>query len=1067
MNYEVFYWINKNTDHPGEAIQDRYEQLSALRDKFVIRTGNQYRVYDSAESFYRDYFIFNDDDGKLYRKNPDTDLHEVIFSLPQKLKLDLDIKREDLNGFTYEKILNEILEAIDIVFEAEYDIKIDKQRDIAISEAHAPDGSYYSTHIVVTGYHVKSTEEGRYFFKKVHEYVQEAMHFCMDDVYKQIQNFRVVGSRYKGREMRIVTNHSVRDMIVRDIENTIPLPPQTDAAAALAKNAGPKFKSSFVKQIVDDFSLTDPDAENWEFVREFDNILIFRRNRPSFCDICQRQHDNDNSLMLTWQILEGDWESGVKKIRVYKKCRRYKPQFLNDIQPLIYWDIDLDSGESTGGSTRKRLDRVMAQIRANGPVVPRCEFGDLRREFSNFKYNVYTAPQLHDFELTETLVVQAAMKMGKTKALKKYLDKHFFNGLDKNPIIRFVSFRQTFSGAIQEKFPHFSLYKNIKGELRDPQLIVQVESLHRLAVTPGEADPDLLILDECESIFDQFTAGLLKSNFTVAWANFEYLLRYSKHVVCMDANISERTFNILRAARGDRETIFHKNKFENARDEIYSIVSNPFSWREKLFDVIEQDKRVVVPISSLSEAKVLASELRAKYPTKNIQLYSSETQQREKFLHFSDVDSYWSQYDILIYTPTVSAGVSFERAHFDVMFGYFLDRSCSAETCIQMMGRIRNVRDRQFYIYMDLTNSYLPSTREEIIKALYTSRAQLMKETGLEDSPPPSYKIGSGQNIVYEQDLYFTLWVENSLVRSISQLRFADVFLNLLARNGAQILLDYDVSIQPREEIKTDRAAMADSVKNAEANFIAEQPEIDEARYQEIKALIERQADVSPAEVAQCKKFKLRRTYLYQNEIDAKFVRKYDRPATKRQFMNLQRVYGKPLEVALAELQRQGRRKYEQFMQDEVSGRIQDLNYHYSYNQHYHPLNFLLLLGWDSINSELTISKNNMETALANPKIISNLSEACAVHNVWYSANVANNTENILKTINAILYKNYGIQITKDENEIYYLKQSKKFTTCPNESEQKKKPLLRATDGQTPSADPEPLGDIVYEEIEF
>ncbi len=59
-----------------------------------------------------------------------------------------------------------------------------------------------------------------------------------------------------------------------------------------------------------------------------------------------------------------------------------------------------------------------------------------------------------------------------------------------------------------------------------------------------------------------------------------------------------------------------------------------------------------------------------------------------------DVDSRWSQADLLIYSPSVTAGVSFERAHFDRLFANFV---CSrytpgVEIALQQLFRARQLR---------------------------------------------------------------------------------------------------------------------------------------------------------------------------------------------------------------------------------------------------------------------------------------------------------------------------------------------------------------------------------------
>src|SRR5690606_17781708 len=125
-----------------------------------------------------------------------------------------------------------------------------------------------------------------------------------------------------------------------------------------------------------------------------------------------------------------------------------------------------------------------------------------------------------------------------------------------------------FSGNLKEKFPDFTLYSDIQGGLVHDKLIIQVESLHRLAIYDGIATPDLLVLDECESIFEQFSSGLAK-NFNGSFNVFEWLVRYSRHIICMDANLGDRTYRILERMRpGFRDqVIYHYNTHKNARGD--------------------------------------------------------------------------------------------------------------------------------------------------------------------------------------------------------------------------------------------------------------------------------------------------------------------------------------------------------------------------------------------------------------------------------------------------------------------------------------------------------------------
>jgi hypothetical protein len=353
------------------------------------------------------------------------------------------------------------------------------------------------------------------------------------------------------------------------------------------------------------------------------------------------------------------------------------------------------------------------------------------------------------------------MKVGKTKMLHNYVEKYF----DNTKIIRFISFRQTFSNHIYNLFNDFELYSTIKGNISSntKRVIIQVESLYRLQLDENNVI-DLLILDEIESILDQLGSGLHK-NFNASFAMFLWLLTTAKYVICMDANVSDRSFNILSKFRkGD--IYFHNNKWQSSKnDKIYFTIDKNI-WLSQLCTKLSEDKKIVIPTNSITEAKTCDMIIRELYPNKKIKMFSSELKYSEKQLYFNDVHKYWTELDVLIYTPTCSAGVSYELEHFDVLFGYFCNTSCSVETCRQMMHRVRNIKSNEYFIYLqELTMAKLPTTSEELHKYLYNKRAnmyQYVKDSNLQYS----YDI-EGRIRFYETDYYF-VWLENMTIFNMS-----------------------------------------------------------------------------------------------------------------------------------------------------------------------------------------------------------------------------------------------------------------------------------------------------------
>ena len=155
-----------------------------------------------------------------------------------------------------------------------------------------------------------------------------------------------------------------------------------------------------------------------------------------------------------------------------------------------------------------------------------------------------------------------------------------------------------------------------------------------------------------------------------------------------------------------------------------------------------------------------------KYPELKIGFYCGDTPQSVKREHFADVNAHWASYNVLIYTPTVSAGVSFEQKHYDVLFGYFTDQSCPVSTCVQMMGRIRDVAKKEYYICIAASGANFYTDVESIKQQAYTKRRNLYKDFGTD-----FFEITldeNGEIIPYESD-FFHLWAENVRAKNISQ----------------------------------------------------------------------------------------------------------------------------------------------------------------------------------------------------------------------------------------------------------------------------------------------------------
>lgn len=687
-------------------------------------------------------------------------------------------------------------------------------------------------------------------------------------------------------------------------------------------------------------------------------LVIMNRLRPSYCRFCDREHEKDHTLYFTIEKIVNQTEASDKldrnntccKYIVKERCRRDNKKSytlgefiatLTDEDLKVYNDkikkgekipnVQLTSQEEQqlikdyGYKElilRKSIERI---LQTN--TTPSLDFDHEFLNSGRIKIETYSDPQIRNFELCSTLLVVAPMKMGKTKALNKYIDTHF----DETSRIIILSFRQAFSDNIKSIFPEFIIYSEVTGDLIQNKVIVQVESLHRIAIT---SKVDLLVLDESESIISQIESGLSKKP-NECKSKLKWLLEYSKHVVCMDAYMSDRTVDVIMNARKGEIMVQH-SIYQNATEDKYFLTKNEGIWYNEIMaklgkiphtdpdddTVIDIDanepKKIVIMSSSLSEAEGIHETLKQKFPKLNIAFYSSKTLESEKKKVFRDVNNHWIKYDILIYTPTISAGVSFEREHFDYVFATFTNISCDVRTCIQMLGRIRNVKEKTYYIWLNT----FPESRIVTVKQLERAIVHDYSSLFGEDVDPPNIRFTeNGYAEIAYKDLNYYIWRQNTIIRNRSRASFDYYFIKYVAKNGSMI----KSLVQELQDISITNIIPPNFVINAKnyaelfketrgrlqytiADCIANSKNITDAEFDALRDKKSKQEDVTEQELYQMDKKKLVNTYRFpidQVEMTAEFVLTYSK--LRGTYAILKDIKDIPFETLLQEY-----RQYEQ-----------------------------------------------------------------------------------------------------------------------------------------------------------
>lgn len=1028
---------------------------------FTPKDGRHYRPDDVIEGQFtpdtsfitfnyneRCYYIF--DNVAHYFTEIDTLLpeqrcfHEVIFGTrPQKLKFDIDIEVD--NEFDIVTTMNDILTCIADTFFSTYQRQ--PRLIVMCSTGELDNGNTkYSYHIVAADYHAANHLEAKAFTAIFFRTLPVHLHRYIDlQVNKSTQNFRIVDNHKGGRIKQIVTTNewdiqlaediTPPDTIIQNVAGTELLPSIIeDKTEAGAERAIADISTDTILRAAAEYT------QGHRFRSRRGNILIFRRIIPSHCVLCDRIHHHDNTLLISIDPSGG----------IFLICRHAERGMRKLIGTFAGDAVTVDNQTYNGlAISRGKIEYA----------IDNCHKFQQISAFDKMKYKdklVYNEPEIQQFSLTDTLCVRAAMKMGKTKALAEYIQRYYTDSPMHKHRIVFLSFRQTFAGNIKERFPDFTLYSDIAGGLRQRRLIIQVESLHRYIIEVGDEPPDLVILDESESILEQFNSGLLKQ-FNASWSVFEWLLKYAKHVIAMDANMSDRTYNVIDKIRCTPESgykiKYHCNEYMNALDDHYNITENKNTWIAEIYRALDAGAKIAIPTSSLAIAKLLHRSITEKYPDKYVAIYTSETPAGEKWEHFSNVHRYWSAFDVVIYTPTVSAGISFEAEHFDYIFAYFTDTSCNAESCIQMLGRIRNVRAKQYYLCLEAMGNNLPTHPADIKQMHQESRMNLFRNPG---DNLLTFEYGPLGEIQLNETNYFTLWLENTRIKNLSSNNFISRLITMIYLTGATIeYLEPTISADDYIQIELDCKETRKEILEESTRVILMAPDIIPDEAEAIERKMYNRENVTADESIAYTRFKLRRDYNYAEPLTEHFVHKYKQPKIRRIYKNIVRAHSEAgavdirtippetqheiVKKSLAALQAVEQRIYIDAITDGT-----DLTRRFVYELHRIATGILNAAGWASIYDSRVIPETILYDNLkSNEKNIYNSIKSRAaefgIHNIspanLHAVGETKYIRGILPFINRAVSSMYGTTIvpTRNDPQMYALDQCKLFATTPGD----------------------------------
>ena len=189
-----------------------------------------------------------------------------------------------------------------------------------------------------------------------------------------------------------------------------------------------------------------------------------------------------------------------------------------------------------------------------------------------------------------------------------------------------------------------------------------------------------------------------------------------------------------------------------------SITPNRNYYESQIYKALDNNKNIVIPTMSAGYANQIYDEITTKYPQLKLALYTASTGGKEK-VKLKNVDALWSEVNVLIYSPTISAGVSFDQVHFDLIFGVICNGSCTERDYHQMLRRVRKIEDKHILI-LNYSNFQVDPTSKYTTYEETKDYCLKMKDVNLKRSYETS---GNITKIKYTMDGFDEIYILRKL----------------------------------------------------------------------------------------------------------------------------------------------------------------------------------------------------------------------------------------------------------------------------------------------------------------
>lgn len=203
-----------------------------------------------------------------------------------------------------------------------------------------------------------------------------------------------------------------------------------------------------------------------------------------------------------------------------------------------------------------------------------------------------------------------------------------------------------------------------------------------------------MVLDEIETILYHFDSDTIAIKSSQTFDLMYMLCKFANtKIICMDADLGLRTIEFAKDL--DHGYKYVINKYKKSDIIINLVDSKDWLIGEIKKSVNSKLNCCIISLSTrlLYQIEDLLKEWKIKYL-----IHTRESDDKFK-KELAKVNDLWVNYQVVLFSHTISVGVDFTKVYFDKIFGILTPNTASPRTLKQMFGRLRTLKNHQIDCY--------------------------------------------------------------------------------------------------------------------------------------------------------------------------------------------------------------------------------------------------------------------------------------------------------------------------------------------------------------------------------